>query len=72
MALLGSDSGFDSIGEYMAAQACARFLNRLNSEGNLAKTILYNLNPNANEVMATMISNFQDGSVAGKIQLGSG
>lgn len=72
MALLGPDTGFDSIGEFTTAQSCAKFLDRLNSEGKLAKTILYNLNPNANEVMATMLGNFQDGTVAGKIQLGSG
>lgn len=70
--LLGPDSGFDSIGEYSTAQSCAKFLDKLNSEDVLAKTILYNLNPNANEVMATMLGNFQDGSMPGKIQLGSG
>ncbi len=72
MEKLGPDSGFDSIGEFSTAQSCAKFLDRLNSKGKLAKTILYNLNPNANEVMATMIGNFQDGSVAGKMQFGSG
>lgn len=72
MQRLGPDSGFDSIGEFNTAQSCAKFLDRLNSKGKLAKTILYNLNPSANEVMATMIGNFQDGTVAGKIQLGSG
>lgn len=72
MTLLGPDSGFDSIGEYATAQNCAKVLDKLNTEGHLGKTILYNLNPNANEVMATMIGNFQDGSVPGKIQLGSG
>ncbi len=69
---IGPDTGFDSIGEFNTAQSCARFLDRLNLEGALAKTILYNLNPSANEVMATMLGNFQDGSVPGKIQLGSG
>ncbi|MDE6340575.1 MAG: glucuronate isomerase [Muribaculaceae bacterium] len=72
MAKLGPDTGFDSIGEFNTAQKCAKLLDRLNRKGKLAKTILYNLNPSANEVMATMIGNFQDGSVAGKIQLGSG
>ncbi len=70
--LLGPDTGFDSIGEFNTAKKCAKYLDKLNSRGKLAKTILYNLNPCANEVMATMLSNFQDGSVAGKIQLGSG
>ncbi len=72
MEKLGPDSGFDSIGEFNTAQNCAKFLDRLNSKGKLAKTILYNLNPCANEVLATMIGNFQDGSVAGKMQFGSG
>lgn len=70
--LLGPDTGFDSIGEFNTAKKCAKYLDKLNSRGKLAKTILYNLNPCANEVMATMLGNFQDGSVAGKIQLGSG
>ena len=69
---LGPDTGFDSIGEFNTAKAMAKFLDKLNSEGKLAKTILYNLNPCANEVIATMLGNFQDGSVPGKIQFGSG
>ncbi len=69
---LGPDTGFDSIGEFNTAKKCSKFLNRLNMEGKLAKTILYNLNPCANEVLATMLGNFQDGSVPGKIQWGSG
>ncbi len=71
-AKLGADTGFDSIGEFTTAKAMAHFLDELNAEGKLAKTILYNLNPCANEVIATMLGNFQDGSVAGKIQFGSG
>ncbi|MDE5726903.1 MAG: glucuronate isomerase [Duncaniella sp.] len=70
--LLGPDTGFDSIGEFNTAKSCARFLDKLNTRGKLAKTILYNLNPCANEVIATMLGNFQDGTVAGKIQFGSG
>jgi len=69
---LGADTGFDSIGEFNTAKACSHFLNELNMEGKLAKTILYNLNPCANEVLATMLGNFQDGSIPGKIQFGSG
>jgi len=72
MRILGPDTGFDSIGDYSQAQALARFLNRLDDENRLAKTILYNLNPRDNEVMATMIGNFNDGSIAGKMQFGSG
>ena len=70
--LLGPDTGFDSIGEFMTAKSMSKFLDRLNSKGRLAKTILYNLNPCANEMIATMIGNFQDGSIPGKIQFGSG
>ncbi len=68
---LGPDTGFDSIGDFDQARPLARFLNRLDTENKLAKTILYNLNPADNEVFATMVGNFQDGSVAGKIQYGS-
>lgn len=70
--LLGPDTGFDSIGEFTTAKAMAKFLDRLNMEGKLTKTILYNLNPCANEVIATMVGNFQDGTIPGKIQFGSG
>jgi glucuronate isomerase len=68
---LGPDTGFDSIGDYPQAQALARFLDRLDADDRLGKTIVYNLNPADNEVMATMIGNFQDGSCPGKLQLGS-
>ncbi|MBR3565512.1 MAG: glucuronate isomerase [Paludibacteraceae bacterium] len=70
--LLGPDTGFDSIGEFNTAKAMSKFLDRLNAEGKLTRTILYNLNPSANEVIATMLGNFQDGSYPGKIQFGSG
>ncbi|MDE6113486.1 glucuronate isomerase [Barnesiella sp. WM24] len=70
--LLGPDTGFDSIGEFNTAKSCAKYLDKLNSRGKLTKTILYNLNPCANEVIATMLGNFQDGSIPGKIQFGSG
>lgn len=70
--LLGPDTGFDSIGEFNTAKTCAKYLDKLNTRGKLTKTILYNLNPCANEVIATMLGNFQDGTVAGKIQFGSG
>lgn len=68
---LGPDTGFDSIGDFEQASALAKFLDRLDRENTLAKTILYNLNPRDNEVMATMIGNFNDGSVRGKMQFGS-
>jgi glucuronate isomerase len=69
---LGADCGADSIGDFEVARSMSTFFNRLDVEGKLAKTIIYNLNPSFNEVYATMIGNFQDGSVAGKIQFGSG
>ena len=69
---LGADTGWDSIGDFLQAKALSKFLNRLDANNTLAKTILYNLNPADNEVFATMIGNFNDGSMAGKIQWGSG
>lgn len=69
---LGPDTGWDSIGDFSQAAALARFLNKLDSKDQLTKTIIYNLNPADNELMATMIGNFNDGSVAGKVQYGSG
>jgi glucuronate isomerase len=68
---LGPDTGFDSMGDFSQAQALAKFLNELDRTNQLTKTILYNLNPADNEVMGTMIGNFNDGSVKGKIQFGS-
>ena len=72
MQQLGADTGWDSIGDFSQAAALSRFLNKLDSDDKLAKTIIYNLNPADNELMATMIGNFNDGSVAGKVQFGSG
>jgi glucuronate isomerase len=71
MKQLGPDTGFDSIGDFPQAAGLARFLDRLDRENKLARTILYNLNPADNEVMATMIGNYNDGSFRGKIQWGS-
>ncbi|RZM26631.1 MAG: glucuronate isomerase [Pedobacter sp.] len=68
---LGPDTGLDSIGDFKQSEALSKFMNRLDSTNQLAKTILYNLNPADNELMATMIGNFNDGTVAGKIQFGS-
>jgi glucuronate isomerase len=70
--VLGPDTGWDSIGDYSQAQKLSSFLNALDSKNKLTKTILYNLNPADNEVMATMIGNFNDGSLKGKVQYGSG
>jgi glucuronate isomerase len=69
---LGPDTGFDSIGDFEVARPLARFLDRLDDTNQLAKTILYNLNPRDNALLAAMIGNFQDGSVPGKMQYGSG
>ncbi|MBM3443284.1 MAG: glucuronate isomerase [Bacteroidetes bacterium] len=69
---LGPDTGWDSIGDYPQAAALSRFLDHLDRDDKLAKTILYNLNPADNEVMATMVGNFNDGSSPGKVQWGSG
>jgi len=69
---LGPDTGFDSIGDFSQARALSQFLNELDKSDQLCKTILYNLNPRDNEVMATMTGNFNDGSIRGKIQFGSG
>ena len=68
---LGADTGWDSIGDFSQARALSKFLNKLDTNNQLAKTILYNLNPADNELMATMVGNYNDGSVAGKIQFGS-
>jgi glucuronate isomerase len=68
---LGPDTGFDSIGDFEIARPLSRFLDRLDQTNQLARTILYNLNPRDNALMATMIGNFQDGSVPGKLQYGS-
>ena len=71
-AALGTDTGFDSIADGPIAAPLAGLLDRLDRENALPKTILYGLNPRDNELLATMIGNFQDGSVAGKVQHGSG
>lgn len=68
---LGPDTGWDSIGDFEIARPLAKFLDRLDSQNKLTKTIIYNLNPADNELMATMIGNFQDGTIPGKIQYGS-
>jgi len=69
--LLGPDKGFDSIGDARYGKALALFLDRLDQTNQLPKTILYNINPADNELIATMIGNFQDGWVPGKIQMGA-
>lgn len=68
---LGPDTGWDSIGDFSQGQALSKFLDRLDRDDKLAKTILYNLNPADNELFATMAGNFNDGSVTGKVQYGS-
>ncbi|WP_420601885.1 glucuronate isomerase [Flagellimonas sp.] len=69
---LGPDTGWDSIGDFSQAKNLSSFLDALDSKNKLTKTILYNSNPADNEVFAAMIGNFNDGSVKGKVQYGSG
>ena len=69
---LGPDTGWDSIGDYPQGISLSKFLNKMDSTNQLAKTILYNLNPADNALFATMTGNFNDGTIAGKIQFGSG
>jgi len=68
---LGPDTGFDSIGDFSQARALSGVLNKLDSTNQLAKTIVYNLNPADSEVFATMIGNFNDGTIKGKMQYGA-
>jgi glucuronate isomerase len=69
---LGPDTGFDSMADGLLGRSLSRFLDRLEAEGRLTKSIFYNLNPSVNDLIATMIGNFQDGSCPGKMQYGSG
>jgi len=70
-ALLGSDSGCDTIGDFPQAAGLGRYLNRLDSRGQLPKTIIYNLNPADTHLFAAMPGSFQDGTIPGKLQYGS-
>jgi len=72
LSVLGPDTGFDSIGDFSQAMPLSKFLNELDSTDQLSQTVIYNLNPRDNEVFATMIGNFNDGSIKGKVQFGSG
>jgi len=72
IAALGPDSGYDSIGDFPQAATLARYLDKLHHDNRLPKTVLYNVNPADNYVFATMAGNFQDGSIPGKVQFGSG
>jgi len=67
----GPDTGWDSIGDFQQAESMSKFFDKLDSTNQLAKTILYNLNPSDNELMATMAGNFNDGTTPGKMQFGS-
>jgi len=71
MKRLGPDTGFDSIGAFSQPRDLIRFLDELDAQERLTRTILYNLNPADNEVFATLIGNFQDGSEPGKLQFGA-
>ncbi len=67
----GVDAGCDSMADLPIAAALAKFFDRLDMNGKLPKTIIYNLNPSKNEAVITMLGNFQDGSVPGKMQYGA-
>ena len=67
----GRDMGFDSIGDWPQIQSLGKYLDSLDRAGSLPKTIIYNANPADNYAFAAMAGNFQDGGIAGKIQLGS-
>ena len=69
---IGPDAGFDSMGDWSQAEALGAYLDRLDQDNTLPRTIVYNVNPVNNYAFATMIGNFQDGTVAGKVQFGSG
>ncbi len=69
---LGADCGFDSIGDFPQALQMSLFFDQLDQADRLAKTVIYNINPSDNEVFATMLGNFNDGSIKGKMQFGSG
>jgi glucuronate isomerase len=69
---LGPDTGWDSIGDFEVGRPMAKFFDRLDTQNKLTKTIIYNLNPRDNELIATMTGNFNDGSLPGKMQFGSG
>lgn len=69
---IGPDTGFDSISQVITAKNMVKYFDTLNSMDKLTKTIIYNLNPSDNTMLATMIGNFQDGSVPGKMQFGAG
>ena len=69
---LGADTGFDSINDREIAEPLSRFLDALDTEDQLPKTILYTLNPKDNYVLGTMLGNFQKAPTPGKIQFGSG
>lgn len=68
----GADTGFDSIGDWPQVASLGRYMDRLDGENALPRMILYNNNPNDNYTVATMLGNFQDGVIAGKMQFGSG
>lgn len=69
---IGPDTGYDSMGDYSQAERLSKFFNNLDNTDQLAKTIIYNLNPRDNDMFATMAGNFNDGKIIGKMQFGTG
>jgi glucuronate isomerase len=72
MRVLGPDTGWDSMGNSVNIKAISKFLDKLDVKNKLARTVIYNINPADNEMLATMTGNFNDGTIPGKVQLGSG
>lgn len=72
LATIGPDTGFDSIGDWPQMEGLRDYLDALEQDGSLPKMVIYNLNPADNYAVATMVGNFQDGKIAGKMQFGSG
>jgi len=70
--MLGPDTGYDSIGDYLQAESLSKLLNVLEQKEALTKTVIYNVNPADNAVFAAMVGNYQEEGIKGKIQFGSG
>ncbi|GAH08031.1 unnamed protein product, partial [marine sediment metagenome] len=70
--LLGPDTGYDSIGDFEVGRPMSKFFDKLAQKEKLTKTIVYNLNPRDNELITSMLYNYNDGATPGKMQFGSG
>jgi len=70
--ILGPDTGFDAMGGTAQLAALARFLDSLEQDNALPKTIVYNSNPIENYAFATLVGSFSQEGIPGKVQFGSG